>query len=492
VRQLLTENLLLALGGAAAALPLAWIGIDLLRSAMPAEVQRFVVGWKEIDLDPRVLAFTGAVAMATTLAFGLAPALKASRPDLTSALREGGRGGSEGRSRQRGRRLLVIGELAIALMLLVASGLTIRGSLRLANGNHGYDPDALMTFEISLPEKKYEEPERRRQFYRALVEGVRGTSGVVAADLALTLPSSGSSYSRAVDVESDPIPYASERPTAHFVVVTPGYFDTMRIPILAGRRFGSEDREDAAPVAIVSRLFAERRWPGWPGADALGRRFRMSDEEPWITVVGVSGDVLHDWFLQGPQPTFYLPFEQRPRTGMLLAVRTHEEPEAVTAAVRDQVRRIDPDQPIFHARTMRDLMAERLLGLRYATLVMAVLGLIGLVLSSVGIYGLMAYSVGRRTREIGVRVALGAARGDVLKLTLSQALSLTAAGVGIGLVLAYVAGRLLASNLFGVVRLEGGTFAVLAMALGAVSLMAAYIPARRALAVDPAVALRAE
>ncbi|HEY7697531.1 MAG TPA: ABC transporter permease, partial [Vicinamibacteria bacterium] len=481
VRQLLTENLLLATGGALVALPLAWTGIDWLRRGLPPEIQRFVVGWREIDLDLRVLAFTAAVTVVTTFVFGLAPALRASRSDLTAALREGGRGGSESRSRQRGRMLLVVGEVALALMLLVASGLSIRGMLRLADGDNGYDPDGLMTFEIVLPERKYEEPEKRRQFYREVLEGVRGTPGVISADMTIALPSSGNNYTRAVDVEGQTIPNVSDRPLADFRVITPGYFETMRIPLLAGRAFGSEDREDTAPVAIVSRKFAER---SWPSADPLGRRFREKDEDPWLTVVGVSGDVLHDWFLRESQPTYYVPFEQRPRTGMALAVRTRGEPEAITAAVRSHVRRVDPDQPVFHPATMRQRISERLIGLRYAALVMGVLGFIGLVLSAVGIYGLMMYSVSRRTHEIGVRVALGAERADVLRLAFGQALSITVAGVAIGLVLAYGAGRIMASNLFGVVRLEATTFVALAAVLSAVSLLAAYVPARRALAVD--------
>ncbi len=489
VRQLLTENLLLSLGGALLAIPLAWAGIELLRSGLPPQVQRFVVGWKEIDLDMRLLGFTAAVTVLTTLLFGLAPALRASRSDLTAALREGGRGGSESRSRQRGRRILVVSEIAIALMLLIASGLSIRGTLRLAKGDHGYDPDGLMTFEIALPERKYDQPEERRQFFRAVLEGVREAPEVVSADLAIVLPSSGNNYTHAVDVEENRIVNVSDRSLAHFRVITPGYFDTMGIALVAGRAFGSEDREDTSPVAIVSRKFADR---SWPSSDPIGRRFRAGDDEPWLTVVGVSGDVLHDWFLQESQPTYYVPFEQRPRSRMALAVRTRGEPEAITAAVRSHVRRADPDQPIYDLYTMRQRISERIIGLKYAATVMGILGFIGLTLSAVGIYGLMMYSVSRRTHEIGVRVALGAERGDVLRLTLGQAFSITAAGVAIGLVLAYAAGRLMASNLFGVVRLEGATFAILALVLGAVSLVAAYIPARRALAVDPAVALRAE
>jgi putative ABC transport system permease protein len=489
VRQLLTESLLLSMGGALLAIPLAWVGIDLLRSGLPAEVQRFVVGWKEIDLDLRLLAFTAAVAVFTTLLFGIVPAFRASRSNLTAALREGGRGGSDGRARQRGRRLLVVGEVAIALMLLVASGLSIRGMLRLANGDHGYDPERLMTFQIALPDRKYAEPEQRRQFFAQLLDGIRETPGVISADIALVLPSSGNNYTFDIDVEENRIPNVADRPIAHFRVISPGYFETMRIPILSGRTFGAEDREDTAPVAIVSRMFAER---SWPGADPLGKRFRAGEQGSWLTVVGVSGDVLHDWFLQGPRPTYYVPFQQSPRARMTLAVRTEGEPESITAAVRALVRRADPDQPIYDTYTMRQWIAQRLIGLTYAATVMGILGIIGLVLSAVGIYGLMMYSVSRRTHEIGVRVALGAERRDVLRLALGQAIGITAAGVALGLLLAYAAGRLMASNLFGVIQLDGATFAVLAFVLSAVSLVAAYIPARRALAVDAVVALRAE
>jgi putative ABC transport system permease protein len=490
VRQLLTESLVLSLAGAFLALPLAWFGMDLLRSGLPPEVQRFVVGWREIDLDLRLLAFTAAISLLTTLVFGLVPALRASRSDLTSALKEGGRGGSEGAGRHRFRGFLVAGEVALALMLLIASGLCIRGTLRLAYGDHGYDPENLLTFEISLPERQYKEDEARREFYRSVVEGVRGIPGVVSADAANVLPSSGNNHSRAIDIEGRTIENPSERPLAHYRVITDGYFETLRIPRTAGRTFGTGDRKDTAPVAIVSEKFAERYWPG---EDPIGRRFRAgTDEEPWLTVVGIVGDVLHDWFLREPQPTFYVPMEQQNRSGMLLAIRTLGEPEAITAAARTVVRRVDPDQPIYHTITMRQLRSERMIGVKYAAIVMGVMGIIALVLAAVGIYGMMAYSVSRRTHEIGLRVALGAGRSDVLRLTVGQALSITLSGVAIGLVLAYGAGRLMASNLFGVVRLEAATFVVLALVLGSVSLLAAYLPARRALAVDPASALRAE
>ncbi len=490
VRQLLTENLVLSVLGASLAIPIAWIGITLLRGGMPAHIQRFVVGWRQIDLDLRVIGFTAAVSIATILVFGLVPALRASRSNLTDALKEGGRANSASGQRQRGRSLLVVGEVALALMLLVASGLSVRGTLRLAQADQGYDPAGLMTFEISLPERKYKDEERRRDFYRTVLQGVRATSGVLSADWSNVLPSSGSNTSRSIDIEGRPIAATSERPSADFRVITPGYFETMRIPLLGGRAFGSGDREDTARVAIVSRKFADHMWPG---EDPIGKRFRAGeDDSPWLTVVGIGSDVLQDWFLRVPQPTFYVPMEQQPRLGMRLAVRTAGKPEAITAAVRAQVLRADPDQPIFNVQTQRQMLSDRLLGLKYAAIVMGVLGFIALVLAAVGIYGLMAYAVSRRTHEIGVRVALGADRADVLRLTVGQVMRITGIGVAIGLVLALAAGRLMAANLFGVVRLDLLTFVALAFVLSSVSLLAGYVPARKALAVDPAVALRSE
>jgi putative ABC transport system permease protein len=314
---------------------------------------------------------------------------------------------------------------------------------------------------------------------------------VVSADLANVVPSSGANRTRSIEVEGQENTSVSERPRADYRSITPGYFETLRIPVLQGRALDGADRKDTTPVAVVSRKFAERMWPG---DDALGKRFRVAanDEEPWVTVVGISGDVLHDWFLKEPQPTFYAPMEQQPQSGMRLVVRTAADPEAVSAAVRAQVLRADPDQPVFNVLTQRQLILERIVGLKYAVIVMAILGLIGLVLSAVGIFGLLAYSVSRRTREIELRVALGAEQSDVLRLTVGQAVRVTVVGVGAGLVLVYGAGRLMASTPFGVVRLDVWTYVTLALLLTIVSLVAGYFPARRALAVDPAVALKME
>ncbi len=491
VRQLLTENLLLALSGGFLALPLAWFGLRMLRSGMPAHIRRFVVGWDQIDVDLRLLFFTIALAVVATLIFGLAPAINASRANLTESLREGGRGASEGAARQRWRTLMVIGEVSLALTLLVAAALSVQGTLRLAAGDQGYRPDGVMTAEIDLPEKFYPDDTGRRRFYERLVESLGAAPGVEAAAAANTLPSSGSGRSTTVEIEGQPVIRDSERPVVHYRVITPGYFETLRIPLLTGRNFSAVDREGAPPVVIVSRKMAEQFWPG---QEAIGRRLRFGsrEERPLATVVGVAGDVIHDWFLGGPRPTLFAPLSQVATSGMRIALRTSLDPGQAAALIRQEVKRIDPNQPVFNESTMTQLLWDRVLGLRYAAIVMAILGVLGLMLSAVGLYALMSYSVSRRTHEIGVRVALGAGRRQVLSLILSRGVFITSIGLAVGLLLAWGAGRLMESALFGTISLDLATYLIFASVLAAVSLLASYLPARRALRIDPVEALRIE
>lgn len=491
VRQLLTENLVLAFIGAILALPLAWVGIELLRNGLPPHIARFVTGWERIDLDWRVLVFSALAATLSALFFGLLPALQTTRPDLAVALKDGGRGGSDGTDRQRSRSALVIAEVAVTLMLLVVSGLSIRGSIRLLEADQGYEPNGLMTMKLTLTEKEYDDDARRIQFYEDVLDGVRALPKVVSADAVNALPSGANGSSRTVEVEGQPVARNADHPWISFRVISPGYFETMRIPILTGRVFTRHDREDGLQVAIVSKPMAERFWPD---ADAIGKRFRntSSEDAPWLTVVGVAGDVTHDWFTGPGVSTFYRPLAQKPRWRMALAVRTQGEPTAIVPAVRTVVSKVDPHQPIYEVRTMKRVISERMIGMKYLAVVMSIFGVIAIVLSAVGIYGLMAYSVSRRTHEIGIRVALGAGRGDVVGLIVRKALKITLLGVAIGLPLAFGAGQALVASLYGVVSMDPMTFVAFALGLTAVSVLAGYVPARRALKVDPAQALRVE
>lgn len=488
-RQLMTENLLLALVGAMFALPLAAIGIQFIQSAMPANVTRFVVGWGTIGVDGRLIAFTAVVAIMTGFAFGSLPAWQASRSSLTEALKEGGRSSSDGFSRQPGRNALVVAEVAIALMLLVACGLTIRHAIRIAEGDQGYDPGNLMTMDIVLPEVSYSEEAKKRTFYESLLAGVQSLPEAVAADAINILPSKGRNLSWPVEIEGRPLSLV-DRPWVQYRVITPGYFETMSIPLIAGRHFGTQDGQNAPAVAIVSEMMARQLWPD---EDPIGKRFWPGEdyEDPWMTVVGVAGDVIHDW-VQGAQPTFYRPLAQAPEQRMSLVIRTRGEPSSIVPAVRTQLTRLDPNQSIYAVRSMRRALSDRTVGLRYSAVLMGVFGAIALLLSAVGIYGLMSYSVSRRNHEIGIRMVLGAARGDVLRLTVGGAFRLTAIGIGIGLLLALGAGQVMAASLLGAVSLDASTFAGFALILSVVALLAAYLPARRALHIDPAVALREE
>ncbi len=490
VRLLMAESFILAVVGALLGLPLAWAGIEAIKGAMPFRMTRFVQGWNEIDLDARVFVFTLLVAGGTALVFGLVPALKASRPNLITGLRSGARltGGDRG---GRGRGVLVSAELALALMLLVAAGLTIRGTLRMMYGDLGYRADGVLTAEINLPEAQYASPESRRQLVDEVLRDVRALPGVHSAEAANVLPSSGNNNYRSISLEGEAERPLDELPSVQYRLVSEGLLDTLEIPLLEGRSLSATDRDDAEPVAVVSAAMAERLWPG---ESALGKRFRTMEgyETSWVTVVGVAGDVLHDWFNARRPPTAYFPLAQRPRLSIQLAIRTHGSPASLADEVYSVVASVDPDLPLYNVVSLQQLISDRTLGLRFMASLMTAFGVIGLVLAAIGVYGLMSQAVARSRHELGVRVALGAQKSDVLRLTFGRSMKTTALGVVVGLGLAFGAAKLMASVLFGVIELEALTFVQLPMALVAFALLATWIPAWRAARVDPASTLRSE
>ena len=489
IRELLIESLVLALAAVPAALAVAWVGIRAIRVNMPARLLRFVDGWQTMDIDGSVLLFTIAIAAATALVFGLLPALRASRPALAETLKENGRGTTAGRSRQRLRGALVIAEVALALPLLVASGISTLGAWRFLNGPQGYNPDGLLIMRAVLPDQKYLDPEMRRRFVDNLLPRLAHMPGVRAVAVSNTLPAGNGSPERAFEVEGRTTPVDPANPiTIGYRVATPDLFSTLQVPILQGRAFTEADRAGTQEVAIISRSAAERHFPG---SDPLGRRVRF-DNGPWMTIVGVSGDVIHQWFNSRHAPTLYRPYAQAPTFNVALAVRADGDLAALAAPSRAAVRAVDPAQPVFDQMPMRVALHERTIGLQYIAAIMGVFGGLALLLAVVGVYSVMAFIMAQRTHEIGVRIALGAARADVLRLTVGHAARMAGTGIVIGLLLTAGVGWVMNAALQGVFSTDLRLSFGFAMVLLLSALAAGYLPGRRATRIDPLIALRAD
>jgi putative ABC transport system permease protein len=341
-----------------------------------------------------------------------------------------------------------------------------------------------------LPPTKYADAEARRRFHEQLLRDAAARPGVVQAALTNVVPSTGDNESRTVEIEGRPASEPGGRPAVDYRAVSDELFATLRQTLVRGRGFDSRDRHDAAPVAIVSERMARQLWPG---EDPMGRRFRVAaPDEPWRQVIGVARDVRHDWFMNRVESTFYVPIAQAAPADVTLVLRTSGEPDALAAEGRRAVLAVDPDQPVYEVRTLGQIRWDKALGLRYAAGFMTCLGLVGLLLAAVGIFGVMAYAVGTRTQEIGIRVALGASRSAVLASTVGRALAYATVGLGVGFLGAYALGKTMEQVLFGGVQLDVASFVVFPLLLAAIALLASVVPARRALRVDPAVTLRGE
>jgi putative ABC transport system permease protein len=501
VRQLITESLLLALIGSALGLALASTCVRVFVGFGPPDIPRL----NEIGLDWRVAGFSLFVSILTGLVFGLAPALQASRPDLQDALKEGGRGSTSGRHRLR--NVLVISEVAIALVLLVGAGLMIKSFGRLLDLDLGFRTDKILTMRLSLPETKYKDDPQQADFYRKLLERVRGLPGVASASVISHLPLSGSYSSGTTAVEHADIeeglrqfkgiPYIE----ADRRQVSADYFSTLGIALKAGRLFTEADTETAPPVAVVDEMF-QRKF--WPNGTAVGKRFiaRFNDGKDiqWGQIVGVVEHVRHYGIDQVKQyglaqegrEQAYFPYLQRPNSRMYLAVKTQMDPLSLANAVRGEVLALDPDQPVYDVKSMEQLASTSLAERRLNMLLLAGFAVIALVLAAVGIYGVMSYSVAQRTHEMGIRMALGARQRNVLSLVVRQGMTLALIGVAAGLAGAFALTRLMTSLLYGVSTTDPLTFAVISLILTGVALAACLVPARRATKVDPMVALRYE
>jgi putative ABC transport system permease protein len=489
LRQFLTESVLLAMLGGILGLAIAYLGLLLLGSFIPENISQA----SEISLDLKVLGFTLGVSLLTGLIFGLAPAIQALRMNQSETLKEGGRDSVTGRSGKRLRGLLVTAEVAVSLVLLIAAGLLINSFLRLRNIDPGFKVDHLLTMKIELPYPKYDEFERRSAFYTELVQRVQSLPGVQSAAVTTNLPLYRQGNSISIQIEGRPDPPPGQEPIIVTRMISPRYFETMSIPILAGRQFNDQDTDATPNVVIVSETMARRLWPG---ENPIGKRIavtRVRSDADWIQVIGIAKDVRQFELIREPKPQMYLSYRQ---IGFFaaddLVVKTDVEPASMATAVRKVVWNIDKDQPVSSIRTMEEILGDSIARQRFSMLLLGVFAGVALLLAAVGIYGVMSYSVAQRTHEIGIRMALGAQTGAVLKLAVGYGLKLVVAGVLIGLVAAFALTRLMSTLLFGVTPTDPVTFALISLLLVAVAAVASYIPARRATKVDPLIALRYE
>jgi predicted permease len=494
VRQLLTESVVLALLGGVGGLLLAYWGVSALVAAAPASVPRVA----EVGVDGRVLAFTLLVSLGTGLLFGTVPALHATRADLHGMLKDGGRGSTVDAGRQRFRRAMVVTEIALALVLVVGAGLLIQSFARLRGVDAGFDPDGVLTMQLALPPSTYAEKGQVWAFYRQALDRVRALPGVKAAGAVRALPMTGPVGDWGLRVEGRPAPGPHEEGIAgDWQVVTPDYFRTLGIRLVRGRLLTEADDDRAVPAILVNEELAKR---AWPDGEAVGRRLMLGGtvDSVWRTVVGVVADVRQQGLDAAIRPELYLPHAQwpagdgTPQRNMALVVRGNGDVTALAGAIRREIRRIDSNLPVSDVRTMNAVVGSWAAERRLTTLVLGAFALVALALAAVGIYAVMAYAVVRRTHEIGIRMALGAAERDVLGMVVGQGVALALIGVAVGLAAALALTRLMSSMLYEVSATDPATFAGLALLLAAVAVAATYVPARRATRVDPMVALRSE
>jgi len=443
----------------------------------------------DLGMDSRTFVFTMGLAMVSTLLFGMAPALRAAMLDLNGALKDGVRGsGSPARSRIRST--FVVAEIAISLVILITAGLLVRSFANLQAVDLGFRQDHVATLTVSLPEYRYGDAASQRQYFERALASVEQVSGVQSAGFVNVLPFSTYNGDTPFSVDDAPPVTTGQTPMADYRVATPGYFNALGMALRAGRMFGAQDRSTSAPVAIINDTLARR---AFSHDDPVGRRIRVGGgDAPWRTIIGVVGDVRHSAIDEQPGAEVFLPFEQAPQSTMMLAVRTVGEPEAATPAIVQALATVDAAQPVDHVAPLRQLVRDAMVGNTWTMSLVSGLGLLAVLLATIGIYGVVSYAVNQRRREFGVRLALGAAPRDMLRLVLRSSGTMIAAGAAAGVVGALAAGRVMTGLLYGVQASDTGTFAVASAALIALALIACLIPARRAMRTDPALVLRGD
>jgi putative ABC transport system permease protein len=486
LRFLLVESVLLSIIGGAAGIVLAIWGLDILAAVGAKTVPRL----REVNLDATVLTLTFLVSVATGVLFGIAPALASAKPELTEALKEGGRGAGVGARRNQLRNALVISEIALALVLLIGAGLLMKSFVHLQNVNPGFNPKNVLTAELSLPVLKYPRGKPVIDFYAEVLRRVSALPGVQNAAFTNVLPLSGSNTDSSFHIEGRDEKMTKVYPDEEVRIITPDYFRVLQTPLLRGRFFTEADSADAPGVLIINQAMAKKYWPG---EDAIGKRINFDDHDPanikWFTIVGVVADIHHQGLDVDPKPEYYGAHPQRPYRGMILTVRSSEDSRALIPTLRKEIQALDVDQPLANVRTLEKVASESIAPRRMSVVLLGAFAGIALLLAAVGIYGVISYLVVQRTHEIGVRMALGAQRQDVLRMVVGHALKLVGIGALIGLVLAFLSTRALAALLYSVNAFDLTTFLFVTITLATVAVFASYIPALRATRADPMIAL---
>ncbi len=485
IRQLLTESVLLALAGGVLGLLLAAASVRML----VAFSSRFTVRAPEIMIDGRVLLFTLTVSLVTGLFFGVMPAFQAARRDLTSALKEGGERGTVGGTRRRFRSLVVVAQVAISFILLIGAGLTLRSLIKLYQVNPGFEPEKVLTANISLPYLKYQGQPVMRAFFNSLLERLEAHPGVVAAALSSEVPLQDNMFSPPIEIEGRPQAPGEPELRANFDIASEDFFKVMGIPLARGRIFTLSDDPDAPPVVVVNEALARRYWPE---QEALGKRIRVRFQGggEWRTIIGVVSDVKQKDLATEVAPGFYLPFQQRPGTGMLLFVRTKGDPAALIPDMLSIVHSLDPELPVAKIQTMDQVRSDSIAPARLTAALITCFAVLAFLITAIGTGGVVGSSVNERWREIGIRAALGARRKDVVGLVLRQGMALVLAGLLFGVLGSLLLTKLMSSLLFGVEPTDVVTFVLVALVLVLVVGLACFVPARRATRVDPIVVLR--
>jgi putative ABC transport system permease protein len=498
VRQLLTESFLLAIVGGGVGLLLALWCVDLLVAGLPADI---LPRQQAIGVEARVLAFTLLLSVVTAILFGLVPALGASRPDLNQTLKEGGRAVGGGARGHRLRGLLVVSEVALALVLLIGAGLMIKSFARLQTIDPGFDAAGVLTMTVSVAGTKQAPGPQRIAFFDQAMKSIEALPGVESASAVNHLPLAGDIWNWSFGIEGRAVPTPAERPRAAYRVARTGYFHTMGIELVGGRDFSEQDNQQAPGVVVINETMARRHWPG---EDAVGKRIKLGATEspnPWLSVVGVVKDVRQQSWTEEPANEMYLPYLQSPNylnnpsphfSYLTIVVRTSADPARLASAVRNAVWAIEPNAPVSSVATMERVISDEVWQPRFSMMLLGGFALVAMLLAGVGIYGVISYSVTERTHELGVRLALGAQRRDVQRLVIKQGMKLALAGVGVGLTAALAMTRVMQTLLFQVSTTDPATFIVIPLILTGVALGASFIPARRASRVDPMVALRYE